>query len=110
MTRDGRQSANPFRQRWARAWQRLKAWVWAILLGDTRMAIAPAIEPVETAEITPELIESTGMRRFFEVWREAAGSRHGAMPRRADIDILDLGSYIGEPGLLEVIDGGRHFR
>jgi hypothetical protein len=65
-------------------------------------------EEIETSELTPALLEAAGMGRLYEVWRQSAGA--GAMPRRADIDILELSSYIGELSLLEVVEGGADFR
>src|SRR5256885_7264372 len=71
----------------------------------------PALaQEIETAEVTPELLEATGMRRLYEVWRDAARSGERSMPGRAAIDILELTAYIGELSLLEVVDGGRDFR
>ncbi len=72
--------------------------------------VDPWLEEVETALITPALLESAGMLGFFEVWRRACRSRGRALPSRADIDILELGTYIGELSLLEVIEGGADFR
>ena len=39
---------------------------------------------IETDQITPELLDSTGMRSLFEVWRHAALRRGRSMPSRAD--------------------------
>ena len=65
---------------------------------------------IETDRVTAEILESTGMRRFFEVWQQAGASRGRSMPARADIDILEIGTYIGSLTLLEVVDGGADFR
>jgi hypothetical protein len=68
------------------------------------------VEEIETPDVTPELLEATGMRRLYEVWIDAARGSGRSMPARADIDILELTSYIGELSLLEVVDDGADFR
>jgi hypothetical protein len=65
---------------------------------------------LETSEVTDALLDTLGMRSFFEVWRKACAARGRSLPARADVDILELTTYIGELGLLEVVEGGRDFR
>ncbi|MBI1775774.1 MAG: PAS domain-containing protein [Proteobacteria bacterium] len=83
---------------------------WSEFLGDKPPPAKPSGPEIETTEITPELLESHGMQGFFEVWQRACASRGKTMPMRGDIDIVELGTYIGELSLLEVIDGGADFR
>jgi hypothetical protein len=68
------------------------------------------VQEIETPDVTPELLEATGMRRLFDVWRDAALGVGRSMPSRSDIDILQLTTYIGELSLLEVVDNGADFR
>ena len=48
------------------------------------------------------------LRGLLDYWESRRGERE--MPLRRDIDVLDLGPWLGNLMLIEVLEGGRDFR
>jgi hypothetical protein len=53
-------------------------------------------------------IPDARLRALYEYWVGKCAGR--PMPRRADIDVIELGPWLGNLMLIEVIDGGAEFR
>ena len=62
----------------------------------------------ESRRIRADDIPDPRLRGLFEYWESRRYGRD--MPLRPDIDVLDLGPWLGNLMLIDVLDDGREFR
>jgi hypothetical protein len=60
------------------------------------------------AVVDPPTIKEPLLNAVREYWRSKCAGRR--MPRRADLDVLEMRAFMGSMFLFDVIDGGRDFR
>lgn len=66
-------------------------------------------ETLETEDFEESQLVDSGLDRPYQAWA-TAHAKKGALPSRADIDVLTLKDFLARLTLYDVIDGGQDFR